>query len=70
MAESGKVLGIATEYDWSNGSSFDFLWLDIPEWTEENEQLAREISKKYHVFDNPKMTKYRSQEYPIDDENT
>lgn len=62
--ENQKVLGIATEMDILPKHSFEFCFLDFPEWTEKEEKIAEEIKEKLGIFKNQEMSRFTDDEYP------
>jgi len=59
-----KVLGIATELRMLPKHSFEFCFLDFPEWTEKEEKIAGEIMEKLGIFKNQEMSHFMDDEYP------
>ncbi len=62
--ENQKVLGIATEMDILPKHSFEFCFLDFPEWTEKEEKIAEEIKEKLGIFKNQETSRFTDDEYP------
>jgi len=60
-----KVIGIATEKKIKPECSYDFCFLDLPEWTEEDTKYADELQKKTGIFLNPRIGFTEEDEYPI-----
>ena len=65
-----NVIGIATEIGSKIPHTYDFFYMDFPEWIEENQKLALDIQKKHNILINPKLTRFTSEEYPHLDKNT
>jgi hypothetical protein len=62
--ENQKVLGIATEKPISPTCSYDYCFLDIPTWTEMNEQEVVKLRKQFDILNNPAVAKVEEVEYP------
>ena len=62
--QNSKVLGIATVSDWQVPFSFDFVLLDFPEWTGENQALAKQFQTEYGILTNTEKTLVSFEEYP------
>lgn len=52
-----KIIGLATEKYNKNGYSMDFSYSYYPEFDEESNQKAKEISEDLNYFNNPKISK-------------
>jgi hypothetical protein len=59
-----KVLGIATEKEASPTCSYDFVLLDMPEWTEENQQEMKRIQRETRILVSPITSVAHEDEYP------
>lgn len=59
-----KVIGIATEKKASPNCSYDFVLLDIPEWTEQNQREMERAQRETGIFLNPKESIMHEDEYP------
>lgn len=62
--ENKKVLGIATELEILSKHSFEFCFLNFPEWTEKEEKIANEIKEKLGIFQNQEVSHFWDNEYP------
>jgi len=59
-----KVIGIATEIGSKIPHTYDFVFMEFPEWIEENQNLALEIKKKHKILENPELLRVTAEEYP------
>ncbi|MEE9553018.1 MAG: SEC-C domain-containing protein [candidate division Zixibacteria bacterium] len=59
-----RVLGIATEKQIRSECSFDFIFIDIPEWTKEMQKEMKSIQKENGIFVNLTKTNFHADEYP------
>jgi len=62
--ESKRVIGIATEKPASPTSSYDFVLLDIPEWTEEDQKYIEKLQQETGILINPTVSYTHFDEYP------
>ncbi|MFA6056426.1 MAG: SEC-C metal-binding domain-containing protein [Thermodesulfovibrionales bacterium] len=62
--QNTKVLGIATEMKSQSTCSYDLCFLDMPEWTEENQMRMEKNKNELKVFINPTMSYCGEDEYP------
>jgi len=62
--ENQRVLGIATEMDILLEPSFEFCFLNFPEWTEKEEKIAEEITNRLGIFKNQELVRFTEDEYP------
>lgn len=62
--ENRKVLGIATEKQGSPTYSYDFVLLDMPEWTEENQKEMEKAQKETGILLDPIINIAHEDEYP------
>jgi len=62
--ENRKVLGIATEKPASPTTSYDFVLLDKPEWTEENQKNMEKVQQETGILINPTIGYTHFGEYP------
>lgn len=62
--ENKKVVGIATEKGFSDGRSFDFVFIELPEWTAVNEATFNQVRRDTEIFLNPKLLPISESEYP------
>jgi hypothetical protein len=59
------VIGVATErYEEGKGFSFDLVYLNIPQWTDELQKQIEYAQKEFGFFANPKYIKLHEDEYP------
>ena len=61
------VSGLATEPLGIVGRSEDLICIDSKEWTEEDEEDAREIQQHKKILTNSSVTEHREEEYPSSD---
>lgn len=59
-----KVLGIATEMKIKQICSYDFVLLNSPVWTEENQRNVEKLQKDTGIFVNPIVKQEHEDEYP------
>lgn len=59
-----KVIGVATEKKFRPISSYDFVFLDKPIWTTEDQKKIEELQKETGMFVNPKIGEAHEDEYP------
>jgi len=52
------IIGIATENDRNNGTSWDMILLDVREWSEEQQMEAKSLQKEWSLFLNENIKKY------------
>jgi hypothetical protein len=62
--QNKKALGIATEKKIAPTCSYDFCFLDFPNWTEENEKEILKLQKQFDILKNPVIAKIEEDEYP------
>jgi hypothetical protein len=67
--ENRKVLGIATEKKASPACSYDFVLLDMPEWTAENQKEMKKMQKETGILLNPSIGVVHENEYPKSEED-
>ena len=60
-----KVLGIATEMKIRPECSYDFVLMDLPTWTKENQENMERLQKETGIFVNPVIGYTHEDEYPI-----
>jgi hypothetical protein len=67
--ENPKVIGIATEKEISPMSSYDFVLLNFPSWTSENEKEMKNLKERFGIFRDLAIRKIEETEYPdvVDD---
>jgi hypothetical protein len=59
--EKSRVLGVATSRDNTN---YDFVFLNIPEWTSELEAEKARLQGEFGIFVSPRQTRTNSSEFP------
>jgi hypothetical protein len=62
--EKSRVLGVATSRDNTN---YDFVFLNIPEWTSELEAEKARLQGEFGIFVSPRQTRTNSSEFPDPD---
>ncbi len=62
--ENTKVIGIATEKCFERECTYDYCFLDIPEWTDQNQRVVEDIQKKTGVGTGTFREAERAEEYP------
>jgi hypothetical protein len=62
--ENQKVIGIATEKEISPISSYDFVLLNLPSWTSEDERKVEKLKQELGIFQNPSLRRIEEAEYP------
>jgi hypothetical protein len=63
--DRNTVIGLATErYEEGKGFSFDLVYLNIPQWTDELQKQIEYAQKEFGYFVNPKYMKTHEDEYP------
>ena len=67
--QNKKVIGIATEMKICPTCSYDFAFLNLPEWTEEFQKHTDELQNKTGIFVNSVIKQVREDEYPKVDAN-
>lgn len=63
--QNKKVLGVATEMKIKPTCSYDFVLMDLPTWTEENQKNMEQLQKDTGIFVNPIIGYAHEDEYPI-----
>lgn len=64
IRENGRVIGIATERRIAPTCSYDFLFLDLPEWTNEYQEDMEVFQRELGILIEPKLTPIDYKEYP------
>jgi len=59
-----KVIGIATEKKASPTCSYDFVLLDMPEWTEQNQREMEKVQQETGILLSPEISIMHEDEYP------
>lgn len=62
--QNKKVIGIATEKKLRPVSSYDFVLVDVPVWTDEDQKKVDQLQKETGMFINPVMGEAHEDEYP------
>ena len=62
--QNKKVVGIATEMKVQPICSYDFYLLDLPEWTEREQNEMVRLQGATGIFRDPKSKSVREDEYP------
>ena len=62
--QNSIVVGIATEATIQNSCTYDFCYLDFPDWDNENHILAMELQKETGFLTNPNARIVHADEYP------
>lgn len=63
--DRNTVIGLAIErYEEGKGFSFDLLYLNIPQWTDELQNQIEYVQKEFGYFASPKYMKIHEDEYP------
>jgi hypothetical protein len=59
------AIGIATERpERGRGYSLDALYLDKPEWTDEDQRHLEDLQGEFGYFAKPRQSQFRGNEYP------
>lgn len=64
MSENCIVIGLATELERNVHRSFDFCYINYPEWDDDQRAHAQELKKAYKIWENPEYYHYHEDEYP------
>ncbi|MBC8274716.1 MAG: hypothetical protein H8E40_07100 [Chloroflexi bacterium] len=59
-----KVIGIATEKQANRVCSYDFVFLDLPSWTDEDQKIMEKAQKDTGILLHPEMKERQESEYP------
>ena len=59
-----KVVGIATENKIRPTCSYDFCFLELPEWTREHQRNMEKLQKETGIFSNYTVFRAHEDEYP------
>ena len=59
-----KVIGVSTEKKFRPVCSYDFVLIDKPEWTEQDQKKASQLQKDTGMFINYDIVETREDEYP------
>lgn len=59
-----KVIGIATEMKITSVCSYDFCFLELPEWSEENQKVLENVQKETGILVSPRIKHVHEDEYP------
>jgi hypothetical protein len=64
--DAQHIIGIATEPGIENGGrSHDAIYLDVTNWTEQDDIWAREVAEAFDILKNPNKFTILDREYPI-----
>lgn len=63
--DNKKVIGVATEMKFRPTCSYDYCFINLPNWGEEEEKKKAEIQAKNGFFNNPKQKLVHEDEYPV-----
>lgn len=63
--QNRKVIGIATEKKFRSISSYDFVLIDKPDWTQDDQKKIEQLQKDTGMFVNPVIGEAHEDEYPI-----
>ena len=61
--QNKKVIGIATEMKIRPTCSYDFVLLDMPMWTDENQKNMEQLQQNTGIFVNPIIRSFQEDEY-------
>jgi len=64
LKENRKVIGIASEKKVRRTRSYDFCFIDLPEWTEENQKQMEKLQQETGILVNPIVGFAHENEYP------
>jgi ribosome-binding factor A len=62
--ENSRVVGIATEMKMRPTCSYDFCYLELPEWTREHQENMEKLQKETGIFSNYTVKQVHEDEYP------
>jgi len=62
--ENSRVVGIATEMKMRPTCSYDFCYLELPEWTREHQKEMEKLQKETGIFSNYTVKQVHEDEYP------
>ena len=62
--DNQKVIGIASEWYGSSQYSYDCVFIEIPNWTDEFDERAKKIERELGYFRNQRVIKFSVDEYP------
>ncbi|MBT6755758.1 MAG: hypothetical protein HN981_02465 [Candidatus Pacebacteria bacterium] len=62
--QNKKVIGVATEKKFRSISSYDFVLIDRPDWTEGDQKKIEKLQKETGMFVNPVINERHEDEYP------
>lgn len=63
--QNKKVIGIATEKKFRPTCSYDFVFIDKPDWTEEDQKKIEKLQADTGMFVNPIVGETHEDEYPV-----
>jgi len=64
LRHNAKVIGIATQIGSKIGHSYDFVFMNFPEWSVENQKLAADLQKEHSILVSPTLSPASFEEYP------
>jgi len=64
-----KVVGIATGKKMRSECSYDFWFLEKPNWTDDDRKILEDVREKFAILKNPVLVKYNEEEYPTSDKS-
>lgn len=65
-----KIVGLATEDDISVGHSFDLLYYEKNNWTDDDKKMARSAMNELNLFKTPRSSMIHTDEYPTEGATT
>jgi hypothetical protein len=63
--EAQQIVGIATEAGGNRGRSEDLMYMDVSDWTAEDQVQALGLQRDLDIFQRPRMSQRHVEEYPI-----
>jgi len=63
--DNKKVIGIATEMKIKPSCSYDFCLLELPKWTDKEQEELEKLQKETGIFTNLVFKHAHEEEYPI-----
>lgn len=67
--ERRRIVGVATEMQICPTCSYDFCFLDIPDWMDKHQEIYDKISRETGIFVHPEVEYACEDEYPVAEEN-
>jgi hypothetical protein len=62
--DNHKVIGIATEKKLRPQCSYDFCYMNVPQWNADAQAAAKRVRDEFGIFREPKMQRFQEDEYP------